>query len=452
MPEYTSLSTPKQNTIASTRLIRWQAHLKERSVSVPDEEDFRSFGKLSTLERLRPELAQVAPETCGPLATVISELKRAKRMNAGSQPKGERGGKPIQLSIPTEDLREEWRATLRQMAMRRDGIDTGMIDLEDTDPPAHSQLKAMEYTLRSLSKICIDNGMEIEITKKSVGKWIERQVANGQRETGIGMQLRQVVRFLSLRGEKKKLRKTLKREAARYSRFGRLKRKRKHAWLLQNPTDIAKVWEHAEALLSSSRAASPGSARRYGLALHAAALALPVAAPLRIGDLSRLRIGEEITRDAIGWSLRTRTQKTGAEYEQSELWPELTDFLDMLLTLEAPGGDLWNGYDRRQGTPLFSRNRGLTGLTADWISDVWCEHIGTGEHIIRTLWHQVAYDSDVDRTWMALALCGQTSRRTSAEYHDKNQRARAVRSGQKLLRTARQRAKFQSLGQSGEGR
>jgi hypothetical protein len=413
-------------------------------VTTPYEEDFRSFGKLSTLERLRKELAVISPEQCGPLAAVISDLKRQKTATAGSQAKGGKRGKPIELSIPKADLRPDWRATIDEMRQRREGINTGMIELDTVEPPALSQLRGIEYVLRGLSKVCIDNNIPVEISLQSVQHWVRRQSANGQNETSTGMLLRQISKFLSLRGEKKKLRKKLNKEAARYARIGRLKRKRKHKWLLQNPTDVAKVWDLAEDIRGQSCAASPGTAKRYLLALHAAALALPVAVPLRISDLSRFLIGEEIVRDATGWSLKIRTQKTGDNYERSELWSELTEFLDLLITLEAPGGDLWLGYERRQGTPLFSRDRGATGLTADWISDVWCEHVGTGEHIIRTLWHQVAYDSDVDRTWMALALCGQKSRSTSKEYFDKNQRARAVRAGRKALMKVRQQARYQA--------
>lgn len=435
-------SADSHHPMPSSRMIRWQKHLSERGVAVPDREDFYSFGKLSTLERLRKELSVYTPEHCGPLAAVISELKRKKTAKAGTKAKGGRRGTPIKLSIPKADLRQDWIATLDEMRQRRDGIDSGMIDLDYVEPPAHSQIRGIEYVLRSLSKVCVDNDMPIEITSQSVQCWVERQAARGQNETSTGMLLRQMCSFLSFSGGKNKLRKELNKEAARYARIGRLKRKRKHEWLLQNPTDIEKVWDLAEDIRGQSCAASPGTAKRYLLALHAAALALPVAVPLRISDLSRFLIGEEIVRDAIGWSLNVRTQKTGDNYERSELWPELTEYLDLLITLEAPGGDLWLGYERRRGTPLFSLNGGVTGLTADWISDVWYEHVGTGEHIIRTLWHQVAYDSDVDRTWMALALCGQSSRRTSREYFDKNQRGRAVRAGRRILMASRQQAKM----------
>lgn len=423
------------------RLARWQSHLATHRISTPDADAFRSFGRLSTLERLRDVLSEVAPEQCGPLARVISQLKREKRQR--EKPRSKRGERGVErtLSVTPAELPPSWQETIADMRQRRMEVDAGMVDLGEVSPPALSQISATEYVLRCVARTCIDAGRDPALDIDGVRLWIERQEARGQRETSLSIQLRKLVGFLAYRGEDKKLRKRLAKEAARYGRIGRLKRKRKHAWLLAVSTDIGKVWDLAVELLARSRAMKPGTSRRYLLALHAAALALAIAAPLRISDLSRLRIGHEISRSATGWAMALVTQKTGSEYERPELWPELTEFLDELLVLEAPGGDLWRGYDARVGTPLFSRDGGKTPLTADWISDVWYEHVGTGEHIVRTLWHELAYDSDTDRTWMALALCGQKGGgKTADEYRERNQRARAVRAGRRTLSAGRQAA------------
>ena len=424
------------------RLRKWQAHLETRGTEVPDEKDFQTFGSLPTLERLRNVLSVEAPHHCAPLMRVISQLKREKRQRGKPRrTTTSRRGRVSDLSVGTEELPNDWKVTLIEMRRRRKDLDGGMIDLGDTSPPALSQIRATEYVLRCIAKVCIEADRLVDLDTESVRFWLERQEARGQGETGLAMQLRKLGEFLRYRDEKGKLRKAIRGEASRFARIGRLKRKRKHAWLLANPTDIGVVWSLAEELLAQSRATKAGTSRRYLLALHASALALAVSAPLRVGDLSRFRIDEEVRRDATGWSIFVRTRKTGGEYERSELWPELTEFLDELLVLDAPGGDLWRGYDRRSGTPLFSRDGGVTALTADWISDVWYEHVGTGEHIVRTLWHQLAYDSDVDRTWMALSLCGQRGGgRTASEYRDRNQRARAVRAGRRSLLALRRAA------------
>ncbi len=434
----------------SRRLAKWQAHLVERGVTTPDVEDFRTFGRISSLERLRDVLADVAPDQCGPLARVISELRREKRSRGASCAKGGVRGKERELSISEAELPPDWRATLADMRRRRKALEAGMIDLGDVAPPALSQIRAMEYVLCCIAKVCLDADRPMDIDAESVTAWLDRQEARKQRETGLSHQLRKLREFLIYRGEKKALRKRLASQAARYAHIGRQRRKCKHDWLLNNRTDIGKVWEAAEDLLDKSRKAKAGTSRRYLLALHAAAIALPIAVPLRIGDLHRLQIGKEIVRDANGWALAIVTKKTTSEYERPELWPELTKFLDELLIMEAPGGDLWAGYDRREGTPLFSRDGGVTALSADWISDVWYEHVGIGEHIIRTLWHEVAYDSDTDRTWMALALCGQKGRRTADEYREAGKRRRAVRAGRERLMTMRQAVRNEAL-LSGDG-
>lgn len=442
----TKKSRITKSEAAARRLIRWKAHLAARGTVTPDANDFASFGSLSSLERLRDVLSDAAPQHCGPLVRVIAEMKREKRLR--EKPKVSKGARGIArtLSVPTHDLPRDWWTTLSEMRRRRTDIDAGMIDLGVTSPPASSQIRDIQYVLCCIAKICLDDNREPALDTDSVRLWIERQEGRGQGETGLSMQLRKIVDFLSYREENKQLRKRLTKQAARYARIGRLKRKRKHTWLLNNPTDIGKVWTLAEELLAKSRAHKAGTSRRYLLALHAAALALAVVAPLRISDLWRLRIGHEIKRDATGWSMVLVTQKTNGDYERSELWPELSEFLDELLVLEAPGGDLWHGYDARLGTPLFSCDGGMSALKADWISDVWYEHVGTGEHVVRTLWHQLAFDSDTDRTWMALALCGQRGGgRTASQYHEKNRRARAVKAGRHALAAMRQAARWESL-------
>ena len=66
----------------------------------------------------------------------------------------------------------------------------------------------------------------------------------------------------------------------------------------------------------------PGTRTRMRPRPEAAALALGVAAPLRIGDLHRLRVGNEIARDAGGWSLDLRTRKTGGTIRRGSAHPK----------------------------------------------------------------------------------------------------------------------------------
>lgn len=421
------------------RLARWTAHLAARGARVPHEEDFRTFGKLSTLERLRAVLGPVAPEQCGPLRRVISELSRAKRAGR-STATGNPRGPDLRLAIPRDDLRADWHATLDDMRDRAKRRDAGLLLLCGPTPPASSMIGDIEYVLRAVSKVCTDVGRSPTLDKQAVSAWLAREDARGRRETGLSLQLRLIARFLAYRGQKKKLAAKVEDLAGDYARRGGKKRKRKFQWLDQHGTTIGEVWDVAEALREESLQAPAGTARRYRLALHAAVLALSVNMPLRIGDLHRLRIGHEICRSNTTWSVQTRLGKTDSEYDLPALWPETTPFLDALLTLEAAGGALWPEYDRRHGTPLFSETGGDTALSADWISDVFYEHVGTGQHIMRTIWHQLAYESDRDLTWMSLALCGQTGARTKREYRERNARGRTVRAGRQSLKARRKQA------------
>jgi hypothetical protein len=421
------------------RLARWTAHLAARGARVPGEEDFCAFGKLSTLERLRAVLGSVAPEQCGPLRRVIGELRRAKRAGR-SNGTGNPRGPDLRLAIPREDLRADWHATLYDMRDRAKRLDAGLLLLSGPTPPASSMIGDIEYVLRAVSKVCIEAGRSPALDKPAILAWLAREDARGRRGTGLSLQARLIARFLAYRGEKKKLVARLEDLASDYARRGRKLRKRKFQWMDQHGTTIGEVWDIAEALREKSVQAPPGTARRYRLALHAAVIALSVNMPLRIGDLHRLRIGHDICRSNTGWSVATRLSKTDSEYDLPALWPETTPFLDALLTLDAVGGALWPEYDHRCGTPLFSETRGATALTADWISDVFYEHVGTGQHIMRTIWHQLAYESDRDLTWMSLALCGQLGARTKREYRERNARGRTVRAGRQSLAGRRKQA------------
>ena len=110
------------------------------------------------------------------------------------------------------------------------------------------------------------------------------------------------------------------------------------------------------------------------------------------------------------------------------------------MAVDAPGGDVWAGYDLHLGKPLFSFDGGATCVHRDWISDVWQDHIGTGAHIVRTLWHELVGDSGDDRVWVALALCGQRDRRTARAYQVEQTRKTAIAKGHSLLAARRRRA------------
>jgi hypothetical protein len=420
------------------RMARWKAHLEERGVTVPEVGDFLGFGALSTLERLRKVFATEAPDMCGPLRAAIQQLKREKTERAGSNARGGRRGPALELSVDRAQLPNAWLASLDRMTLLRRHLDAGGLHLSGPRPPALASIEDMTYVLRALAMSCRNRNMAIELRKRTVRAWLDDAEARGCGARGLALQVGLLQRFAVRQlGRTAKLPRQLASLRRSYVARGKKQLKRKERFLLDNPRTVGGIWQAAEALLEKADAAPAGSRARHKLLREAAALALGVAVPLRIGDLHRFLLGEHLTRSATGWALRIRTRKTGRDYQREALWPELTPFLDALIEVDAPGGSLWAGFNAREGTPLFSRDFGRTGLSGDWISDVWQRHVGCGAHIIRTLWHQLCWESDKDSTWIALVLCGQTGDRTAAEYQVKGARIRATLDGRSLMRAAR---------------
>jgi hypothetical protein len=424
-------------TLSASRFDRWRAWCAACGLAAPTPEDFLAYGRLSKLERLAPEIAAKAPEEGAALRSALRTLRREKRERAPSRATGGRRGPAQKLSIDEADLPADWRQVLERWRAERRRIDAGGILFGDRQPPAADLIEDIAYVLRAIGKVCVDAERPIALSDETIAAWLDAAEARGCTASGLALQLGLVLTFLAATDADAALRDRIAAMRAMMRRRAETAVKRKEEWLRRNPCSLGGVWDKAEALLAE---ASKLPTTRYGrakLVREAAALALAVAAPLRIGDLGRFVIGEHFARTATGWSLIVVTRKKRHRVERPELWPELTPFLDAVILVDAPTDDLWTAYDARVGTPLFSRDGGATAMTPDWLSDVWEEHVGCGAHIVRTLWHEVAHEADVDLTWMALALCGQKDQRTARHYQVRNAAARQLRTGRGMLRNAR---------------
>jgi len=392
--------------LASTpRFERWRAWCAERGIVEPTPEDFLAHGRLSTIERLAPEIAAMAPSQGAALRAALRTLRREKRERSALRGGGGgRRGPEQTLSVDEADLPKAWRSLLDRWRAERRRIDAGGILFGDRQPPASEIIDDVAYVLRAVGRVCVDAGRPITLSVETIVSWLDTAEARGCKASGLGLQLGLLVTFLDAHDGEFELLDRVAGMRAMMRRRAEKEVKRKEAWLRENPRSLGGIWDQAEALLTEAMATPPTRYRRAKLVREAAALALCVAAPLRIGDLGRFVIGEHISRSAAGWSLDVVTRKKRHRAERPELWPELTPVLDAVILVDAPIDDLWTAYDTRIGTPLFSRD-GVTAMTPDWVSDVWEEHVGCGAHIVRTLWHEVAHESDADLTWMALALC-----------------------------------------------
>ena len=421
---------------ASRRLLaRWEAHRAALGLTHPTPEDFMAFGSASTLDRLRPALAEARPGEMGSLRLAHRELRRQRR---ASRAGGGQRGPAAQVTVPAAELPADWRAALAGMRAARDRLDRGRRARQDERrPPAAKVIGGIERTLRDLAQSCRAAGRPVEIRRRAVRLWLDGARARGIRPASESLYLRQIGLFLRWIDARPKLRSEIAVLARAATRAGEGRRKRKEERLAAAPLDLGTAWGAAEGELAHAATLPIGSEARVLATLRAAAAALAISAPLRAGDLAGLQIGETIWRDASGWRMDLVTGKTKARYERDGRWPKVTPFLDALVEIDAPGGDLWAGYEARQGTRLFSEDGGRTALTQDCLASAFRDLTGHGPHILRTLWHDTAAREDASEVWVALALCGQRSERTARHYRTRAARHEHARRGRAILAQVR---------------
>jgi hypothetical protein len=444
-PEFIASQTPSSALALdgpSRRLLqRWDAHLASRAVLIPDREDFEAFGSISQLERLQQALNLARPSQAGPLRLAL-KTKRSQRWRKdhpeAETPENRKPRKRAILSIPEEDLPRPWRRTLHDMRSLQTTMSDGLISLDDRTPPAAKVIKSIASTLRILAKICLDHDRPIELTLETIDLWRAARFRAGNINRSIASRLKELRTFALWGDFDEEVIEQLTKLKIRYEKAARNEPKRKDRWMLSKDTRVEDVWVRASDLLEMAGAAPVGFERRANLVLDAACLALSVVCPLRCGDLHRIHFGTHLQRNADCWALEITTNKTGYAYRRPELWPELTPFLDAVVMLDMPACDFWDAYHRKAGTPLFTRDGGISGVAAGWPSQCWQRHFEIGEHIIRSLWHTMMFASEDDDQWIALALCGQGNGRTAKEYILKGRRKRDGRRARAKLQAQRQ--------------
>jgi hypothetical protein len=344
--------------------------------------------------------------------------------------------------VPLKELPKSWQRALREMRSLRQTLDAGRLSIDDRTPPSAKVIRNLESTLRILAAVCRAEGLAVDLTIETFTAWRAARREAGNRDRTIASRCKELALFAAWCEVDEDLIHEIHERRRRHGRASRGVRKRKEEWMLASGVGIGDVWVRAEELLEAAQAAPVASDLRARLTLDAACLALSIVAPLRVGDLHRLRIGEHLRRHADGWGLSIETAKTDLPYDRPRLWAEVTPFLDAVILLEAPGGDFWAGYDARSEPPtvLFSEDGGRTECGESWPSKVCTRHFGIGAHIVRSLWHQMMFESEDDEQYIALALCGQGHGRTAMDYIVRRNRRRAVRRGRAKIRAAREAA------------
>lgn len=203
---------------------------------------------------------------------------------------------------------------------------------------------------------------------------------------------------------------------------------RKVRQLAAHPITLRDIAKAAITWRATARDTTKGN-RRRSYYQRSGVLALLSMLPLRIGDVTRMTIGEHVHRTGEGWSLQLTSGKTGYRHH-GQIHPNLTPFLDDLL-LYGASGPVTGRYLARQGTPLFATEIGEF-LSPRTLAYSFKTAVGHSPHIVRTLVHDAlaqhgTYGSDVARV-----LCGQTSLQIARRYEVHANRHR-VQKAQEIL-------------------
>jgi hypothetical protein len=221
-------------------LDRWLEHAASLP-GAPTVEDFVAFGRLSTLERLRPMLAVAAPAQAGPLRLALRKLRAQKRSGRRAAT-GRQRGPTLTCSVPANALPANWQTQLSEMASHRGRLDQGFLVDEDRRPPSIKQIAGIPYTLRSLAYACRERGLPVGLTPQTIAAWLDASEARGCRPSGLAAQIGQLRTFIAWSEPRSDLRTPLRRLARRKVALAGMQRKRKEQWLIDNDVNLADVW------------------------------------------------------------------------------------------------------------------------------------------------------------------------------------------------------------------
>lgn len=430
-------------TDAQSRLLdRFITHLAGNTV--PTRETFMAFGSKSRLERLMAPLQSAYPDWA-------PELREALRVRSAERWQKERKniergipGNKSKISVPLEQIPKTWRHAIKEMEAARNQVDRGILTLDDRAPPSAKVIAKLKSTARQLVFAANEVGIKPALDMPCVRAFLVASKGRKTKPVTRGIRLKELMtlgRWID-EDEHEDILNAMRRKKSQLIRLAKRQRKHKEDWLIQNPSEVVDCWMIAEDLLQEAMSMPSGSLARLDLALDALAIALAVNVPLRIGDLHRIQIGVHLIRsfDMDTWTVDLRCEKKGNEYV-AELWPELTPFLDAVVLAGRSHGALAARVRELDGQYLFAKS--CKKLGEGWISTAWRRHIGIGEHIVRTLWHEEALDDE--DTWMALVLCGQEGGgRTARDYQVKQQKRQKGRRAKSLMQAARGRRRTSS--------
>ncbi|NIA70355.1 hypothetical protein HBA54_17250 [Pelagibius litoralis] len=422
-------------TLAQLRLLhRFLLHLEQRGKILVQtgHQDLADFGPLWRVEGLAKALSMLAPEVAALARPALKELRAEKWRKEKAVRKPVIRKSRRRLSLPPEAWPAAWRIALRTLEARAAEAKGDEIGHDDGPVYAISIVRSLTNIVGQLAKSNRDHGLGDVVSVGAVDVLLRSFRARETRPTTKLARTKELLVFAAELGAREDVLIFLRQLREGFEREAKLNRTRKEDVLLSFPYDLGDIYLKAMDLLAQAGETPAHQDAAFHARMDAALIGLSCNAPLRCGDLHRLRIGREIVRQEQSWRLRLEQKKNQQCYGVSA-WPEVAEMLDALILDGRSPVALSQRLKELEGRYLFSWDGGLAAVDGQWPSKVWRRHFGVGEHYVRSLWCSYYAEEDPDNAWAASALVGHGSELTRQAYEVNVQRRKSMSTVQSLI-------------------
>jgi hypothetical protein len=397
---------------------RWLAHLHAARIAQPAAEDYLDYfaeaRSATPLMHLQEAYEALGLPAIPAVALELPKAIRRKRAACATTPAGP-GRRPQArvMSVPPDELPPDWQAALAGMraGRRRNG----------TKAPAPSIIRNIETTLCQYAFHCRRKGRAVELSLASAGSYLtwlddtDTPQGDPRRPATLEMRASALLRFARYSGVPQAICDGLAlAEACRKSESeGVIAQKHDK---LSKIGPVRRILEKAVDLRLEATAQRTLTWRMARLN-HATSLALFVLLPVRLAD-TQLIWGRHVTWAETRYRIDVATSKTGAPV-RGRLPEFLTPFLDALLLRGLDERFLPQRREQAMAEehPLLLKGN-ETATFGGYVSHVWKQYFGTGQHIARTMVHTELGQLGPEGVASALALCAQRDPRTADYYQN----------------------------------
>ena len=411
-------------------------HLRARGAAIAEvaAADFQTFGSLSQIERLVRALGKLDPALARAARPALCDLRSARwarRKPPEDAPDVRQTART--LSLPDDAWPAAWRRAVERLRRRAASVRTNVVAAEDGAVHSAHVVGNLANTVGQLAALHREHDLGDRISLETVDLFVDAMARRQLRPATKALRLKELTIFAREVGADCDVERYVKPLINAFARETDRTRSRKEQTLLQLGLSLGDIFERARELHRLAAEAPSHHDTALHARLDAALIGLSVNAPLRCGDLHRLRVGVELVRDAEGWRLAVEQRKTGQSYRLDRLWDEVGGFLDALVLDGRDASALRERLAVLDGCGLFSVDDGVTAVDVGWPTKVWRRHFGVGAHIVRSLWATYYAETDPTQAWMASALLGHRGACSRKAYEVEVRRTRAVAVTQAMI-------------------